>query len=266
MTAILHISGLLTDFVVKGVLEGLGKFMAFSWRTATWVIRPPFRSRLVFDQLLFIGVNSLPIVLLTAVFTGMVFALQTGYAFRIVNAENLVGATVGISLTREIGPVFAALMVVARAGSAMAAELGTMQVTEQVDALKTMAVSPIQYLVVPRVIAGTLAVPLLAALFSYVGIMGAYFVATQLLGINGGYFMNRLTYFVDPPDYLGGLLKAMIFGCVLSLISCYKGYHTRGGAAGVGQATTEAVVASSVTILVLDYFLTAWILEFFPKF
>ena len=266
MEMILQIRSLVTDWVVTGPVEGLGRFMTFCWKVLTWTVRPPFRSKLVFEQMLFIGVNSLPIVLLTAVFTGMVFALQTGYAFRIVNAENLVGATVGISLTREIGPVFAALMVVARAGSAMAAELGTMQVTEQVDALKTMAVSPIQYLVVPRVIAGTLAVPLLAALFSYVGVLGAYFVATQLLSINGGYFINRLTYFVDPPDYLGGLLKAMIFGFILALISCYKGYHTKGGAAGVGKATTEAVVAASVTILVLDYFLTAWILEFFPKF
>ena len=217
-----------------------------------------------FRQLEFIGVRSLPIIALTGTFTGMVFGLQTGYAFRQFNAEVFVGSTVGLALTREIGPVFTALMVVARAGSAMAAEIGTMKVTEQVDALTAMAVNPIHYLVVPRVIAATVMVPLLAGFFSFIGVLGAYFVSTTLLGIDSNTFIQKLQYYVDIDDLMGGLVKAMIFGFVLALISCHRGYRTDGGAEGVGRATTQAVVISSVTILVTDYFLTSWILEIFP--
>lgn len=241
-----------------------GDFILFSRSFFSWVFQKPFRREVFFRQLEFIGVKSFPIIALTGAFTGMVFALQTGYAFRQFNAEVFVGSTVGLALTREIGPVFTALMIAARAGSAMAAEIGTMKVTEQVDALSAMAVNPVHFLVVPRVIASTLMAPLLAGVFSYIGIIGAYFVAVDLLHIEPVTFQQKLVYYVDVDDVMGGLIKAAIFGFVLALISCYRGYRTEGGAEGVGRATTQAVVVSSVAILVMDYFLTSWILEIFP--
>lgn len=244
----------------------LGEFGFFSISFFRWIKSPPFRTRLLFRQLEFLGVRSLPVIVLTATFTGMVFALQTGYAFRLFNAETLVGSTVGLALTRELAPVFTALMVVARAGSAMAAEIGTMKVTEQVEALESMAVNPVQYLVVPRVIAGTVMVPCLSALFAFVGVLGAHFVAVQILGIPEVAFTKKLVYYVDADDFIGGLFKASVFGFFLALISCFRGYRTEGGAEGVGRSTTEAVVMSSVAVLVLNYFLTAFILEFFPEF
>lgn len=252
--------------LVLTTLRQLGEFLVFVRSFFAWVRHPPFRKGLFFRQMEFIGVKSFPIIALTGTFTGMVFALQTGYAFRLFNAESFVGSTVGLSLTREIGPVFTALMVVARAGSAMAAEIGTMKVTEQVDALSAMAVDPIHFLVVPRVLASTIMVPLLAGLFSVIGMLGAYFVSTRLLNIGEVIFKRKLYYYVDANDVVGGLLKSAVFGFVLSLLSCYRGYRTEGGAEGVGRSTTQAVVISSVSILVLDYFLTSWILEFFPEF
>jgi phospholipid/cholesterol/gamma-HCH transport system permease protein len=251
-------------FVLIGVRQ-LGEFLLFGRDFFNWLFLPPFRREVFLRQMEFIGVKSLPIIALTATFTGMVFALQTGYAFRQFNAEAFVGSTVGLALTREIGPVFTALMVVARAGSAMAAEIGTMKVTEQLDALGTMAIHPVHFLVVPRVVAATVTVPLLAGLFSLIGVVGAYFVGVHLLNIGDQVFKQKLLYYVDGDDLIGGLIKAAVFGFVLSLISCHRGYRTERGAAGVGQSTTEAVVISSVVILVLDYFLTSWILEIFPK-
>lgn len=250
--------------VLRSVRQ-LGEFLLFCRAFFTWVFNPPWRREVFLRQMEFIGVKSLPIIALTATFTGMVFALQTGYAFRQFNAEAFVGSTVGLALTREIGPVFTALMVVARAGSAMAAEIGTMKVTEQIDALSTMAINPVHFLVVPRVIAATVMVPLLAGLFSLIGVIGAYFVSVHLLHIGAQVFKQKLIYYVDADDVIGGLIKAAVFGFVLALISCYRGYRTEGGAEGVGRSTTEAVVISSVVVLVLDYFLTSWILEIFPK-
>ena len=255
-----HLKDLILGFAVE-----LGAILTFARRFFVWVKRPPFRWQELLAQMESIGVKSIPIIALTGLFTGMVFGLQTGYAFRLFNAESLVGSTVGLALTREIAPVFTALMITARCGSAMAAEIGSMRVTEQIDALKTMAVNPIQYLVVPRIVATFIMAPLLCALFSYIGICGGFLVATKLLGIHPFYFMNNLEYHVDPGDIIGGLIKAAVFGFLLALISCYRGYTTHGGSKGVGLATTRAVVISSVTILVVDYFLTAWILEFFPN-
>lgn len=241
--------------------RGLGRWCLFAAETFRWLPVRPFRWANFYQQCEFIGVHSTPIITLTALFVGMVFALQTGKAFALFNAENLVGATIGLSLTREIGPVFTALMIVARACSAMAAEIGSMRVTEQIDALETMAVNPLHYLVVPRVVAATVMTPLLTALFNVVGVLGGYLVAVGLLNIDEGALMHRLYYYVDQADLFGGLFKAACFGGLVSLISCYCGFATSGGAQGVGRATTRAVVLSSVTILVVDYFLTAWILE-----
>ena len=205
------------------------------------MFRRPFRLEVLLRQAEFVGVQSTPIIVLTGAFVGMVFALQTGKAFAMFNAEILVGATIGLSLTREIGPVFAALMVVARSCSAMAAEIGSMRVSEQIDALETMAVSPIQYLATPRILATTIMVPLLTGLFNFVGIIGGYIVAVSLLHIESGPFINRLYYYVEAEDLFGGLFKAAIFGFLVSAISCFCGYTTKGGAKGVGRATTCCV-------------------------
>jgi phospholipid/cholesterol/gamma-HCH transport system permease protein len=212
---------------------------------------------LFFRQMEFVGVNSLFVVLLTSLFTGMVLALQTYHAFRLFSAEGLVGATVALSMTRELGPVITALMVTGRAGSAIAAEIGTMRVTEQVDALAVMAISPVQYLVTPRVVAGLVMLPLLTVVSDFVGILGGYLVGVKMLGINGGIFMNRIYELVELSDIYNGLAKAAVFGVILALVGCYKGFYTSGGAEGVGRATTQAVVLASVLILASDYVLTS---------
>ena len=249
--------------IIFPIVESLGNWCRFTWFTLEWTCRPPFRWKNIFRQMQFIGVQSLPIILLTGLFSGMVFALQTGKTFALFKMQNLVGSTVALALTREIGPVFTSLMVTARVGSAMAAEIGTMKVTEQIDALYTMAVDPIQYLVTPRMLGCVFMVPLLTIVFDYIGCVGAYIVGIGLLDIPSGPFLRHLYWYVDPEDIFGGMLKAVVFGFCLSMISCYRGFKTEGGAEGVGRATTGAVVASSVTILIVDYFLTTWILEYF---
>jgi phospholipid/cholesterol/gamma-HCH transport system permease protein len=222
-----------------------------------WLVRRPFRLSLFFRQMEFVGVRSLFVVALTSLFTGMVLALQTYYAFRLFSAESLVGATVALSMTRELGPVITALMVTGRAGSAIAAEIGTMRVTEQVDALTVMAINPVQYLAVPRIIAGLVMLPLLTVLSDFVGMVGGYLVGVKLLGINAAIFMNKVYELVALEDIYNGLIKAAVFGVILTLVGCYKGFTTTGGAEGVGRATTQSVVLSSVLILASDYVLTA---------
>lgn len=250
----------------RTVLADLGNLFFFIVTTLKWLPARPLRLRQLARQLEFIGVGSFPIIALTGLFTGMVFSLQITSAFRLFNVESVVGSTVGLALTREIGPVFTSLMIVARAGSAMAAEIASMRVTEQIDALKSMAVHPVHFLVVPRVVAGFIMVPLLYGFFLFVGVLGAYFVAVQLMDVPEAPFFQKLYYYVDMSDVIGGLFKASVFGVLLTLISCHRGYRAEGGAQGVGRATTQAVVISSVTILVADYFLTAWILRIFPDF
>lgn len=262
--ALLEPIGNLGHKIISVVLM-FGRWCFFVADTLYWLVRPPFRWVNFFKQMEFIGVKSISIIALTGLFTGGVFALQTGKAFSMFNAEIMIGATMGLTLTRELAPVFTALMVTARACSSMAAEIGTMKVTEQVDALETMAVNPIHYLVVPRVFAAIIMTPMLSLVFTVVGVIGSYFVAVFLLDIPSGPYMHNLYYYVNTEDLYGGLLKAAIFGFFITVISCYEGYMTRGGAKGVGQATTRAVVISSVTILIMDYFLTTWILEYFVK-
>ncbi len=228
--------------------------------TILWAFRPPVRLKLVLQQAEFLGVGSLFIVLLTGLFTGLVFALQSSFAFAKFSAESLVGATVVISLCRELAPVLTGLMVTGRAGSAIATELGTMKVTEQIDALSTMAVSPIQYLVVPRVIAMTLVMPLLTMLFNIVGFAGAYIISVFQTGINEGTFMGRIHQIVEWTDLAGGLFKSAVFGLAIALIGCQKGMNASGGSRGVGLAATQTVVSGSVIVLVLDYVLTSILL------
>jgi len=251
--------------VITGATRRLGMWLLFSYESVTWIVKKPYRLKNIFHQMEFIGVKSIPIIALTGFYVGAVFALQTGKAFAMFHVESMVGATIGLTITREIGPVFTALMVTARCCSAMAAELGTMRVTEQIDALHSMAVSPIHYLVVPRLVATVVMSPLLTAFFCYVAVFGAFIVGVYLLQIPAGPFMDKLYYYVDTGDFIGGLVKAAVFGFLIALISCYQGYTATKGAAGVGRATTRAVVFSSVTVLISDYFLTTWILEFFSS-
>ncbi len=251
---------------IKTLLASLGEFLIFLGQSFAWLFRRPFRFSVYLKQMENIGVRSIWIVALVGLFSGGVFALQTGYAFGLFNAESLVGATVAIALARELAPVFTSLMVIARCGSAMAAEIGTMQVSEQVEALTTMAINPVQYLVTPRLVAATLMLPLLTGLFVVIGIGGAYWVGVHYLDIPEGPFIQRLKFYLDASDIVQGMLKSALFGFMLAAISTYQGFHTTNGAEGVGRSTTRAVVVSSVTILILDYFLTTWMLELFPKF
>jgi phospholipid/cholesterol/gamma-HCH transport system permease protein len=238
---------------VVRTVETLGGVTWLGLQVARWAVRPPYRLHNLFAQLDFVGVGSIFIVALTGTFSGMVFAQQTSRAFSLFDAESLVGPTVALTLTRELAPVFTALMVTMRAGSAMCTELGTMRVTEQVDALETMAVNPIQYLLVPRVLAGLLMVPTLTMLFNTMGMVGAYLISVVVKGISAGTFLARTQQWLDPEDVLEGLIKGAVFGLVVALIGCFKGYHASGGAKGVGQATTEAMVASALSIFILDY-------------
>ncbi len=238
-------------------IEEMGKILLLFLSAMMWMVRPPLKVRLIFKQMEFVGVKSIFVVVLTGTFTGMVMALQGYYGFRMFNAESLVGSTVALGMTRELGPVLTALMVTARAGSAMAAELGTMRVTEQIDALSVMATNPVKHLIVPRIIAGVIMLPALTIVSDFMGILGGYFVGVPILNINSGAFISNITKMVDLGDIYNGLTKAAVFGLILSLIGCYKGFNTTGGAEGVGKATTEAVVLASVSILISDYFLTA---------
>ena len=230
------------------------------WEALFWGVRPPYRGRLFVEAMEFIGIGSIFLVSLTAVFVGGVLALQLVDGFRDFGAENQTGAVIGLALAREVGPVFAALMVTSRAGSAMTTELGSMRVTNQIDALVTMAVNPVQYLVVPRLVAGFVMVPVLTMLFNVVGMMGAFFVAVALLGLDPGVFMDRLKWLVDWDVLSQGLIKAMVFGVAVTLIACRQGFYAKGGAAGVGRATNRAVVQSAIAILMLDYLVTSLVL------
>ena len=245
---------LLAPFAEVGSLFGLLREAVF------WGIRPPYRGRLFIDAMEFVGVGSIFIISLTALFIGGVLALQLVDGFRDFGAENQTGAVIGLALAREVGPVFAALMVTSRAGSAMTTELGSMRVTHQIDALVTMAVNPVQYLVVPRIVAGFVMVPVLTMLFNIVGVFGAFCVAVFLLDLDPGVFMDRLQWLVDWEDVSQGLTKAMVFGVAVSLIACRQGFYAKGGAAGVGRATNRSVVHSAVAVLMLDYLVTSLIL------
>lgn len=245
-------------------LGQIGEVTLLAGKTVSWTFRRPFRLTLFLEQCEFCGVGSLFIVLLTGLFAGLVFALQSSFAFAKFNAEPLVGATVVISLCRELAPVLTGLMVTGRAGSAIATELGTMRVTEQIDALESLAVSPIQYLVVPRVLALIVVLPMLTMLFNYVGFTGAYVVSVYQAGINEGTFMGRILQHVDVTDLVGGLIKSSAFGAVIGLVACYRGMNAKGGSRGVGIAATHTVVTCSVSILILDYFLTTILLMVWP--
>jgi phospholipid/cholesterol/gamma-HCH transport system permease protein len=242
-------------------LDNIGNTITLTAQTIVWLIRPPFRVSQMLAAMDFIGVQSIFIVGLTGTFSGMVVALQTTYALRAFSAEGRVGGIVAVSLTREIAPVFAAIMVTARAGSAMAAELGNMRVTEQIDAISTMGVSPVQYLLSPRLFASVTMVPLLCILYTCVGMAGAYLVVVIWLGGDPGVFMQSVRDFAVPKDLFMGVCKSSVFGFIVSSISCRHGFFASGGARGVGLATTRAVVESCVSILIANYILTQALLD-----
>ncbi len=241
------------------VLDHLGATVLLTIQTVAWTFRAPFRVMQLFLAMEFIGVQSIFIIGLTGTFSGMVLALQMVHSFKQFQAEGLVGGVVALSLTREISPVFTGLMVTARAGSAWAAELGNMRVTEQIDALTTMGVSPVQYLLSPRLVAAVAMVPMLCVVYTCVGMAGAWLVAVEWLHVDPGVFIARARQYAFPKDFFMGEVKACVFGFLISAISCRQGFHASGGARGVGIATTRAVVQSAVAILVANYILTAWL-------
>ena len=246
---------------VLDVLDDFGGTLTLFLQTLTWAIRPPFRFAQFLSAFDFIGAGSTFIVALVGLFTGMAFTVSTIVGFRQFSAENMVGGVVVIALARELAPVLAAVVITARAGSTMASELGNMRVTEQIDAITTMGVSPVQYLVVPRILASTLMLPLLAVAFGMAGMGGAYIVAVLWQSIDPGVFWDRVRSLVMWKDITMCITKALIFGVIVSTICCKKGFYASGGARGVGEATAKAVVSSIVAIFAADYVTTAFMTD-----
>jgi len=238
-------------------IKGAGSMTIMLLTAIRFAFTPPFKLKNIFKQMEFVGVQSLFVVVLTGSFTGMVLALQGYNALNRFGAESLVGPTVALSMARELGPVLTGLMVTGRAGSAMATELGTMRVTEQIDAIETMAINPIKYLVVPRLLAGVLMFPLLTVVTSFVGVVGGYIIGVKMLGINPGVYIGRTIDFVNVQDIFSGLAKSVAFGLITTLVACYHGYYAKGGAEGVGKAATSSVVTASVMILISDYIISS---------
>jgi phospholipid/cholesterol/gamma-HCH transport system permease protein len=240
------------------LVQEAGGMMIFLVEGLGLAFLPPFRFRRLLQEIYQIGVKSIPIVVLTGSFTGMVTALQGYYTLRQYGSEGALGSVVALSLIREMGPVLTGIMVSARAGSAVTAEIGIMRITEQLDALDTMAVNPVQFVVMPKLLAGLLAVPLLTAIFDVVGILGGYLVGVVLLGVSSGAYFSSMMQSVVPLDIQGGIVKSLVFGLTVILVACYKGYYTGRGAEGVSKATNQTVVLSAVLVLAWDYVLTSF--------
>lgn len=239
-----------------GFLAATGRLSVFTGITLGHCVRPPIYWRLLGRQLVDIGYYSLPVVGLTTLFSGMVLALQSYTGFSRFNAESAIATVVVLSMTRELGPVLAGLMVAGRIGASMAAEIGTMRVTEQVDALTTLSTSPYKYLVVPRVLAGIISLPFLVLIGDIIGVFGGYLVGVHKLGFNAGGYLKSTFDFLEVQDVVSGLVKAAVFGFLIALMGCYHGYHSGRGAQGVGRATTNAVVSASILILISNYLIT----------
>jgi len=238
-------------------VEAMGHMFIFLVRAFFMVFRPPFKFRALLRQIRFFGNKSMVVIFLTGSFTGMVLALQIYYTLSKFGSEALLGPAVALSIIRELGPVLAALMVTGRAGSALTAEIGIMRITEQIDAITSMGLNPMRYLIVPNIIAAIVVFPLLVSIFDMIGICGGYFVGVNLLGLSKGTYFSQMENFLHMEDIIIGLYKAVSFGIIVSWVCCYKGYYTGYGAAGVSKSTTSAVVMSSVLILIWDYFLGA---------
>lgn len=243
--------------VVLSLLAEIGSIVIFIKDALLQGLTPTIYVRQILEQMLRIGYNSLPVVGLTAFFTGGALALQIYLGGSRFNAESLVSTIVALGITRELGPVLAGLMVAGRVGASIAAELGTMRVTEQIDALTTLATNPFKYLVGPRIIAGVITLPILVGIADTIGIMGGYIVGTRSLGFNSYVYIKNTADFLQLDDVTSGLIKAAVFGFIITLMGCYHGFHSKGGAQGVGRATTNAVVSSAILILAANFALTS---------
>lgn len=244
---------------VLDILLGLGEFTNYTMRTLYWTFKPPYRLRLLFDQLYFIGNKSIFIIFLTSSFTGAVFAFQIYVGMKVINADSFIGPIVTIALSKELAPVLSGLVVAGRCGAAMAAQIGTMKVTEQIDALEVMGINSYQYLAVPRILGATLSLPLLSSIFLLIGYGGAWLIGTKVLMIDETIFTSKISDFMDLGMVAEGVIKATVFGYLIGIIGTYQGFNVRGGAEGVGKGTNMAVVWGMITVLVVDFFLTSFL-------
>ena len=242
------------SFALSAVRK-MGHMFIFLLQSLSYVFIPPLKFRILLREIRFIGTKSMTVIVLMGSFTGMVLALQGFHMLKKVGSEALLGPAVALPLIRELGPVLSALTITGRAGSALTAEIGIMKITEQIDALTAMALNPMRYLIVPKMVAALIVFPLLTALFDLVGIYGGYFVGVKLLGLSPGTYLSQIEHWVDMRDITIGIYKSLTFGIMVLWVSCYKGFYTGYGAEGVSKATTEAVVMSSILILISDYFL-----------
>ncbi|RMF66971.1 MAG: ABC transporter permease [Alphaproteobacteria bacterium] len=242
--------------ITLNALAAIGRLAVFAGAAISHVVRPPFYLRNLLRQMLTIGYFSLPVVGLTALFTGAALAEQIYVGSSRFNAESTMAAVVVIAIVRELGPVLGGLMVAGRVSSAMAAEIGTMRVTEQIDALFTLSTDPLKYLVVPRLVAGVVTLPLLVIVANIIGVFGGFLVATQQLGFNPGNYLQVTVNYLEASDVVSSLVKAAVFGFIVALMGCFHGYHSTGGAQGVGRATTNAVVSAFILILFANLIIT----------
>jgi phospholipid/cholesterol/gamma-HCH transport system permease protein len=249
---------------IIGLINYLGDLVLLCWAILGSMLSRPWRLNLILAQLLEIGFRSQAVVIVTGAFTGAVFTAQTFFQFTALNMDSAVGPVVSVAMCRELGPVLTGLMVAGRVGAAMSAELGTMKVTQQIDALRALAVSPVDYLVTPRTVAMFIAMPMLVAQCIFFGIFSGYFVATKILGVNSAYYLFHMSRFTTGSDIAMGLIKAMVFGLIIVIISCREGLNAKDGAVGVGRATTEAVVSGSLAVLIVNFFLTMALNIIFP--
>lgn len=259
------------DGAFGGIGNGIGSFIfqvgllfSFSTRALRLFFKRPYRWSDLIQHIEFVGNQSVFIIILTGIFTGMAMSFQIYLGFRMVNATNLVGPTVAMGIARELGPVLAGLIVSARAGGAMAANLGSMRVSEQIDAIEVMGVDPIRYLVAPRIMAAIIAMPFLVGIFDFVALVGSYFLCIYVLDLDPAIFWDKTTLWLDPNHINEGLIKAAVFGFIFGSICCYRGFYTKGGAKDVGDATNHGVVLSMVLIIVVDFFLMN-IIDFYYK-
>jgi phospholipid/cholesterol/gamma-HCH transport system permease protein len=239
-------------------INKIGRISRFCINSINNCFTPPFYPRLIFRQIVEMGYFSLPVVGLTAIFSGAVLALQSYSGFSRFNAESTIATVVVLSITRELGPVLAGLMVAGRVSASIAAEIGTMKVTEQIDALKTLSTNPYKYLIAPRIIAGIIMLPFLVLVADIIGVMGGYLVSVHSLGFSSGPYISNTFKFLEKIDVISGLVKAGFFGFIIAIMGCYFGYNSERGAEGVGKATTNAVVFASILILLLNYIITGW--------
>lgn len=244
---------------VLDLLNGLGTFTNFTTRTIYWTFKPPYRIKLLFDQIYFIGNKSIFIIFLTSSFTGAVFAFQIYVGMKVINADSFIGPITMIAMSKELAPVLSGLVVAGRCGAAMAAQIGTMKVTEQIDALEVMGINSYQYLAVPRIVGATIALPMLSAIFLLIGYGGAWLIGVKVIQIDEIVFSSKISDFMDLGMVAEGIIKATVFGYLIGIIGTYHGFAVQGGAEGVGKGTNMSVVWGMITVLVVDFFLTSFL-------